>query len=410
MAEKEIAELIDKVSQYTNGRERDCPPLLVEQLFLLFKGYYESLSLIRRIQNYPISLQCLAFVGGEGIILKCLSEKKMPLCIKIANFSEQKTIPKKVEFYDINKYTKVIPRHIKSERFRLGCLLQKDVKALVEENNISIFSVPEIYHPFNDDDEKKNIPIPVPALHVVMEWIESPNVLTWIKIKKNQVYSMELFSTLLGSILFLHKRGILHRDLKPDNILMGHSNKELCIVDWTLSKEIGDRKLTVPGTMGGTPGFAPAKFILDKDFALANRLDDIYYLGMTFWSFITLDKLVLLEAEDYTEDKINRYIKFLSGLLSDTAAAEIFLKATAMKEEERYQSIEDFQKSIEEYIEKIKVQRFNPARFKIPKSITIEPESIIIDDDVPWEDYVTNQKYRNMVKTYFDFLQEKENL
>jgi len=404
MALAEVKELIDQISLYEGEKSEKCPRPLVDELFAYFRDYYsilnkkhfETYGMIEKIENYPVSLQCLVYVGGEGIVLLCLSEKKMQVCLKIARTMAQNEarVPSKVEFWGMKKYKQQIPRNIMSERFRLGTLLQKELPNIIKEKKIKYIRVPEVFHMDTLPKVQQT-----PALHCVMEWIESPNILQWIQKKKNLTYSLNLFCVLLEGIDFLHKREILHRDLKPDNILMG-DNDSLVLVDWTLSKDgIGDRGVTLPGTRGGTPGFAPAKFILDKDFADANALDDIYYLGMTFWCLITLRKLIPLRAEEYSEKVLLEYRHKLAGYLPEFAIP-IFWQATEGNEEQRYQNAKEFQNAVMKLIKEV-----TRGKIKYEPSDKVFPDSLEVGKKIDWGSYARDEN-RDVIEKMF-LLKEK---
>ena len=85
---------------------------------------------------------------------------------------------------------------------------------------------------------------------------------------------LELAASVLKALAFLHTKGLVHRDVKPDNILK---------VDgvWCL----GDPGLVTfrrPARFAGTPGFYPEK----KNFR-ADAGSDLYALGKTLYCAAT---------------------------------------------------------------------------------------------------------------------------
>lgn len=97
---------------------------------------------------------------------------------------------------------------------------------------------------------------------------------------------------ILSAVAAAHARGVLHRDIKPDNIFLAQSHdddsRQMCakLVDFGISKSIEKDSivLTRPGSMMGTPiYFAPEQ-------AHGNAADfrtDVYSVGATLYEAVT---------------------------------------------------------------------------------------------------------------------------
>src|SRR5205814_8790415 len=82
-----------------------------------------------------------------------------------------------------------------------------------------------------------------------------------------------------------HKQGVVHRDVKPDNILVTRDGQAK-LTDLGLVKEVeADLNLTRTGRGLGTPHFmAPEQFRAAKE---AGPRADIYALGATLYMMVT---------------------------------------------------------------------------------------------------------------------------
>nr|WP_202892617.1 serine/threonine-protein kinase [Kribbella shirazensis] len=97
----------------------------------------------------------------------------------------------------------------------------------------------------------------------------------------------ELLSQLLGALDQIHTAGVLHRDVKPANLLLeatGTARPILRLTDFGIAIALGEPRLTVHGTVVGTPGYlAPEAF----KGAAPSPKQDLYAAGVTAWQLLT---------------------------------------------------------------------------------------------------------------------------
>jgi serine/threonine protein kinase len=127
---------------------------------------------------------------------------------------------------------------------------------------------------------------------------------------------------------------MLHRDIKPDNILLSAKNR-VVLIDFGSAREFTEGK-TITQTAMLTPGFAPIEQYSNR--AKRGTFTDIYALGATLYFLLTGHK-PLAATDRYREQLAAPHQ--ISPAVSEQLSSAVMM-AMEMKEEDRFQHIGDF--------------------------------------------------------------------
>ena len=129
--------------------------------------------------------------------------------------------------------------------------------------------------------------------YLVMEYLEGESLLSMLEREKtlNLAAACAIMEPLLLALSASHEKGVVHRDLKPDNIFIGmegHNDLVVKVIDFGISKfahTLKDQRLTMAGSAVGTPPYMSpeqARGDVDVDYR-----SDIYSAGVIFYEMLS---------------------------------------------------------------------------------------------------------------------------
>lgn len=119
---------------------------------------------------------------------------------------------------------------------------------------------------------------------IVSEYVDGKKLGAWAKGKKSgQIFSM--LRRLLDELIETQKRKVVHRDIKPDNILV--RNETPVLIDWDFSRFDGGlgAPVSIEARDAGTPFYTPPSFLENGGYADFSH--DTYSLGVIFYELLT---------------------------------------------------------------------------------------------------------------------------
>jgi serine/threonine protein kinase len=205
-------------------------------------------------------------------------------------------------------------------------------------------------------------------IYMSMEYLSGGDLNQWIKCGLLPEDALKIIGEIAQALQFSHDKGIIHRDIKPDNIMFRENNSAV-LTDFGIARaQAENRHLTQQNTVLGTPRY------MSPEQLTGERIDgrcDLYALGVVFYEMLM--RRVPFDAEDYTALSMKHLNEAVPQLPKSLQRFQPLLeKMMAKKPQDRFQNGREVFKATEILRDQLK----QPV---LPKSIPSAAEDDITE-------------------------------
>ncbi len=124
------------------------------------------------------------------------------------------------------------------------------------------------------------------SLYMVMQLVKGIEIHDLLK--KKGVFSPAIALSIVmqaaRGLEYVHRKGIVHRDVKPQNLVLDQKSKRVLLIDFGIAKSFDSQDLTRDGNVLGSPSFMSPEQVMGKHLT---EKSDIYALGTVLFKLIT---------------------------------------------------------------------------------------------------------------------------
>ena len=184
--------------------------------------------------------------------------------------------------------------------------------------------------------------------YIVMEYVEGTDLKKYIQENHPIPYSkvIKIMSQILSGISYAHRNGVIHRDIKPHNILIDKEGT-VKITDFGIAVALSQNSITQTNSILGSVQYISPEQARGN---MVTKQSDIYSLGIVLYEMLT--GVVPFEGESAVSVALKHFHSPIPSLREfDTRIPQplenVVLKATAKDAKDRYSSVSEMQADLE---------------------------------------------------------------
>lgn len=199
----------------------------------------------------------------------------------------------------------------------------------------------------------------------ISKFIEGQNLANYIENGPvSLTFALQTVKQIAESLEYAHKKGVIHRDVKPSNVIVQHDGK-VVLIDFGLAKQFETGKsLTTTGNVMGTLAYMSPEQV-QASSAIDSRTDQ-YSLGVLFCELVSGIRPFTGKPEELLQKILNRIPNIpekhqVTGQVIPAPIRAIMMKSLEKTPADRYASMQDFVNDLARFEQNLPIRAKRPG-------------------------------------------------